>query len=614
MTGARTFRRARDEGVALIVVIGIGAVLTLLVTAALSISLSGVVKAQTDQNWNGAVAAAYAGVDDYKSKLANDGTYAQYGNPDAVFSAQSKAAGTLVLPTGAKANPALGIGLNGTWAMIAGGGGAPAYYRYEVDNSSYSSTGVLRLRSTGRVGNQARSVVVNLKQSGFIDFLYFSNYEVADPVFTGLDGTDGTVNCAKYDWQSRSSSCDQIQFASGDVINGPLHSNDTLYICGATFNGPVTTATTKTPPRYDKPSSGCSTPTFKFTGNPAFAPVIAMPPSNAQMKDETRTDLTAQVPRPGCLYTGPTSIVFNADGTMTVRSPWTKATRVVGNPATAAGTPPPGASTCGQPGNPTAANLAANANTLAGEFGQKIAVPANNLVYVQSVPTSRPGDPNFWAATKKPVGLTCTGLSGSTGSGNGIGFPAKDEFAPTTQGISAYDCYNGDAFVQGTMRGALTISADNYVYVTGDIAYQDPKADILGLVAQNAVWVWNPMKCTSAAKDCVVGKPSNFSELLADNRRIDAAILSVNHTFQVQNYNVGGKRGTLTINGAIAQNFRGPVGTSGSGGTGYLKNYLYDQRYRNIAPPKFLVPPSTTYGVSVQVEVGKAFNADGSAA
>ena len=41
---------------------------------------------------------------------------------------------------------------------------------------------------------------------------------------------------------------------------------------------------------------------------------------------------------------------------------------------------------------------------------------------------------------------------------------------------------------------------------------------------------------------------------------------------------------------------------------------LYDQRYRNIAPPKFLVPPSTTYGVSVQVEVGKAFNADGSAA
>ena len=98
---------------------------------------------------------------------------------------------------------------------------------------------------------------------------------------------------------------------------------------------------------------------------------------------------------------------------------------------------------------------------------------------------------------------------------------------------------------------------------------------------------------------------------MKDNgRTINAAILSVNHTFQVQNYDIGSSRGTLMVSGAIAQNFRGAVGT---GRTGYVKDYLYDQRFRNIAPPKFMVPVSTTYGVSVQVEVGKAFNADGSA-
>ncbi|MDN4643472.1 hypothetical protein [Arthrobacter sp. PsM3] len=619
MIGVRTSRRRiraagswarREEGVALVVVLGIGAVLTVLVTAALSLSLSSVVKAQTDQDWNAAVAAAYAGVDDYKSKLANDSTYVQYGNQEAAFSATSKAAGTLVLPTGSKSNPAFGVGAAGTWATIAGTG-APASYRYEVDNSKYSSTGVLRLRATGRVGAQARSVVVNLKQSGFIDFLYFSNYEVADPALTGFDGTNGKPNCAKYEWQSRSNTCDQIQFAGSDVINGPLHSNDTIYVCGATFNGPVTTATTRTSPRYDKPSSGCSTPTFKVPGSPAFAPVIAMPPSNGKMKDETRTDIRAQVPRPGCLYTGPTKVTFNADGTMTIRSPWTKATRVIGNPATAVGTPSTGDSPCGTPGDPSK-TLAANANTLAGDTGQKIAVPANNLIYVQSVPTNSPSDPNYWTTTSAPRGVQCTS------SGNGIGYPLANEQVPTAAaGTQAYGCRNGDVFVQGTMRGALTVSAANYIYVTGDITYQDSKADILGLVAENAVWVWNPMDCTAyTTSDCTAANPGNFTKLLSDSaRRIDAAILSVNHTFQVQNYNLGGKRGTLTVNGAIAQNFRGPVGTSGgSGGTGYIKNYLYDQRYRNIAPPKFIVPPSTTYGISVQAEVGKAFNADGSPA
>ena len=43
--------------------------------------------------------------------------------------------------------------------------------------------------------------------------------------------------------------------------------------------------------------------------------------------------------------------------------------------------------------------------------------------------------------------------------------------------------------------------------------------------------------------------------------RIDAAILSLQHSFIVDNYNCGARLGTLTVNGAIAQKYRGPVGT-----------------------------------------------------
>jgi hypothetical protein len=70
--------------------------------------------------------------------------------------------------------------------------------------------------------------------------------------------------------------------------------------------------------------------------------------------------------------------------------------------------------------------------------------------------------------------------------------------------------------------------------------------------------------------------------------QIDAAIMSLTHSFIVDNYYCGGPLGVLTINGAITQYYRGAVGTSG--GTGYIKNYTYDDRLRYRSPPKFLDP------------------------
>jgi hypothetical protein len=63
----------------------------------------------------------------------------------------------------------------------------------------------------------------------------------------------------------------------------------------------------------------------------------------------------------------------------------------------------------------------------------------------------------------------------------------------------------------------------------------------------------------------------------------------------VDNYYCGASLGTLTVNGAIAQNFRGPVGTSG--GTGYLKSYNFDDRLRYSNPPYFLKPVQAPWGL-----------------
>jgi hypothetical protein len=58
------------------------------------------------------------------------------------------------------------------------------------------------------------------------------------------------------------------------------------------------------------------------------------------------------------------------------------------------------------------------------------------------------------------------------------------------------------------------------------------------------------------------------------------------------------------VTGAIAQSFRGTVGThSGSFVTsGYLKNYVYDDRLKYISPPYFLDPIQAAWRVSRQTE------------
>jgi hypothetical protein len=90
----------------------------------------------------------------------------------------------------------------------------------------------------------------------------------------------------------------------------------------------------------------------------------------------------------------------------------------------------------------------------------------------------------------------------------------------------------------------------------------------------------------------------------APNVTIDAAILSLAHSFIVDNYFCGATIGTLTVTGAIAQKFRGPVGTSSNGTptSGFVKSYGYDDRLRFRSPPKFVDPVAAGWQVQLYTE------------
>ncbi|WP_214979664.1 hypothetical protein [Curtobacterium sp. ISL-83] len=592
---------------ALVAVVGIGTVVMLLVATMVAVATSGARVTSTDRAWNRAIAAAYAGVADYQSRLNADNTYGNYGDPAAPFSHASLSN----FPKGLGGNPAFSDQAGQPWVTVptGDGTGSDSSFRYAVDNSKLSSQGVIRLQSTGRSGNTTRTVIANVRPDGFSNYLYFTNYESGDPTVTNETSTGTTPCTSAYRPVATAATCDQIQFGGNDVLEGPVRSNDQIKVCGAQFKSTVQSV-------FGVSSSGCTV--GRYASNPTTSSTLTPPATIGNLRDFTRTDLpstTGTVEGAGCLYTGPTKIVFNGDGTMTVRSPMTIFSQVTG------ATPTAGAVITGGDTTTSEAKCGPVA-ALRSSTGARVAIPKNNLIFVQNEPAARPGpvqDPNYWKgnAQLKSTATACDATSAAGGpngattlKANGVGYPyvgsstATSEVDPTAGAGAAvtnpYGCDRGDAFVQGTVDKAVTIAAENYLYVTGDIKYPTTRSasTILGLIGQRAVWVWNPIN------------PSNGA-ILPNDREIDAAILSNSGTFVVQNWTRGSSagRGTLTVSGSIAQNFRGAVGLAS--GQGYDKSYKFDPSLSTYTPPKFPQPTVTTYRVATEVESKTAYDGNG---
>jgi hypothetical protein len=153
--------------------------------------------------------------------------------------------------------------------------------------------------------------------------------------------------------------------------------------------------------------------------------------------------------------------------------------------------------------------------------------------------------------------------------------------------------------------GQLTVATENNVEVTWNLTYQNGTSgtDLLGLIANNYVEIYHPVTSAGANLNASFFGETSRTTPFTDPQ-VNAAILSVNHSFWVQQYAAGATNGTLNITGAIAQRYRGPVGTNSSGVvvSGYAKNYVYDQRLKYLSPPKFLDPVSAQWGVATWAE------------
>ena len=143
------------------------------------------------------------------------------------------------------------------------------------------------------------------------------------------------------------------------------------------------------------------------------------------------------------------------------------------------------------------------------------------------------------------------------------------------------------AVVRGTYPKSMTIGSEDDVLVDGDLL-GNANNPVLGLIANRFVRVKHDV--SGACGDNVNAR---------NNYRIEAAMLALKDSFVVDNYQCGAPLGTLTVFGAIAQKFRGPVGTfSGTNlNSGYAKDYNYNDALRYRSPPYFLDPMQAAWRV-----------------
>jgi Tfp pilus assembly protein PilX len=591
--------RGTDAGMALVFVLTAMLVLAMLLTAVLAYAVSSQDFSRRDQDQAGAVAAAQAGVDDYLGRLNRDGNYAKQ-----LDCANEALKGRTTTPNscGWTASTATG------WLPVdvSNVTNAAGSFHYSVDGSRQDAEGVVTITSTGRVNGAYRTIEVVVGKGGSTDYLYYTDFESMDPALSGTSrnqcGANGTAS-AQYAWQGRSG-CTEIQFAADDVLDGRMFTNDSVLSLGGRFRSGIESASpdcrdvvTEDAGTWGRCLRSGSTytaggPTATFGRAPAYANPLYLPDNSAEFTD-----------RPGCHYYGATRIMFNANGTMTV---WSKNSNVGGLvlAVPAAGRPTPN---CGTRGN------------LASAAGATVPLPSDMVIYVDGAPTSVPrrqchaesiGGP---ANQRLPLG-TYDGNTRTTPTGANQYYTYDRQMAQPDK-----YCGEGNVYVQGVVKGRVTVAAAQSVVLTGDLVLAGglDGTDMVGLVAANAVEVMHPRMVTVASEQycpwqgCTwrwggpgnegeagsgwydregtwpkrVADPATGAPNPASGLQIAASIQSLQHSFFVQSWGEGPGKGALLVHGSIAQRWRGPVATTG--GSGYAKDYGYDTRLRYSSPPFF---------------------------
>jgi type II secretory pathway pseudopilin PulG len=508
--------------------------------------------------------AAKAGIDEYAYHLhVDNGYWAKCANVSAPVNQQKpttmkkrKLSGSPVAEYGLELIPATGYSSCDSSSVEAA--------TESMLQATQPMKGTFRIRSTGFYGEAKAAIMATFKPASFLDFVYFTQLETSDPVTYGPVSTNITnakTQCSKTIANGRMSAaipnsnptryCDVISFIGGDEIKGPMHTNDTFAICESPSLGRNASDRIEIhgPPHGTPPHAWYQTEEY-----PNNSSRCGGTSSNFKGTEESNAEELIP-PKSNAKLASIADPSFKYKGQVRI---------------------------CLE-----GANMTVGAGkTCTENVAYKGALPSNGVVYVES-------------------GL-CEGLYS----------PYKNEYPETST------C--GDVYVHGSYSKPLTIASANNIIIDGNLTHTGEES-MLGLIANNFIRIYHPTTWVDIIKKTNCHKV-NGQEVCTEtktgeectgnaggsieNITIEAALLAIEHSIIVDNYGCGKSLGTLTVIGALAQNYRGAVGSTGENditgytcgsngktGCGYVKNYNYDERLKTMEPPSFIEPVQSDWVV-----------------
>ena len=488
--------------------------------------------------------------------------------------------------------------------------------RINGDTSAYPDTGFTTLETGVTVYAADGTPIPNVKRS---------LYAGPSGVTTGQYGVFGSIVSVTQDAQGdqvvRRSEVSQesfakyayfttaeknIQFANGDLILGPVFSDDYINIAssGAIFNGPVATAKTVNGKAFGVYQQGLR----------ENAPFIRMPSTSDLLK------LKGQAAIGGTAIFSPTlgteldgqattriefvALDLNQDGDSTDDGEGFMKVYQLSNPADIWWVVGDAKTAQQGKGDSTAVLTAPNCQLIATSPGKKATrcflggSDALNGGSFNAVDTH-----GHWLPWVGPVDPRLTAI-GHAADARYL-WPINRATNPNFRGVVYVD---GRVAVSGKLRGRLTLAASGNIIIADDLRYvTNPGAancaDILGLFSGVDIVVADNLVNDPVPGVSTVSSTRSWDE--TPDTWVDGFVLALG-SFRGENYNKGSEnaetcgiyppgakstgpvfsgRGCLFINGGVIQATRGAVGLTS--GEGYVKRYSYDQCGANNPPPYF---------------------------
>jgi hypothetical protein len=399
--------------------------------------------------------------------------------------------------------------------------------------SSGADANTFRIESIGYAGTDKHAIVATFHVIGFLDYAYFTQYEVEDPTLNG-----DSSECEKYyaERVAKKTTCQGIVFGDADSVKGPIHTDDAANIScdkGLSFGRVEHNDAIEIDGGTYPECSSSSEPTYNNTlKKPTVGKELVAPQSDTSLLSYVEEENK---------FTGVTHLVLNGTTKEITAEYWVLEKGVEE------------------------------------KVKKTIKWPKNGLLYVQAgkgcAYIYKPNESDTSTEEKEEINCGTVYVSGTYSESLTIG--AQNNLI-----------INGNIYptsVEGKLGSAPSGTTALGLIATEYVRIYHPITEEECVEKENKFTKKMEQVCSGGGEnEEVVGKESLKSPW------IYAAILSTSHSFIVDNFNQGKHLGNLNIYGAIAQKFRGPVGLTS--GQGYDKEYIYDERLATDEPPYFLSP------------------------